>query len=97
MMNLSQIRFGEVLHNVRLDDYARVVGLREVNGTVRIEVHQPRARAEDMEVKYKEYIAKEHCIWDLEDCMSQTPLERGGGDTIYTVFQSEQEHLDREV
>ena len=96
-MNLSQVRFGEVIHNLRSDDYARVVGLKEENGAIRMEIHHTLRQEVDKFDNHGKFVADCHCLWDFDDCEKQNEVEKGEGATLYTVFQAEQEHLDREV
>jgi hypothetical protein len=35
-MNLNEVKFGEVVYNSTLGDYARVVGYKEVDGKIRV-------------------------------------------------------------
>lgn len=97
-MLASEVRIGAVVHNVKEDLYARVIGLIELGGVLKIQIHSERKPSESSE-RYADYRVKEFYYWELNECESQTPREKDGSPNPIILPETNVpvESLDREV
>lgn len=94
-MYLNQVKMGQVIHHIKKDDYARVVGLKLVGESVVLEVH--RLRVTDTETPWHDRLNPEYVFWNLDDVSPLTSREIGNDSSLAVVLRSEPEQLDREV
>jgi hypothetical protein len=95
-MLASQVRIGSVVHNTTDDLYARVIGLIEVGGVLKIQIHSER-RPEESSERYANFRVKEFHCWELSDCENQTEREKTGSGYVLIPEPVMVESLDREV
>ena len=93
-MLVCQVKFGSVVHNVKDDLYARVIGLVDVAGQIRIQIHL-KSRPEDPEPKWDSPPVP-FVYWELCDCEPLTERERDGS-LFIGIPEGNTDSLDREV
>jgi len=94
-MVMCQVKFGSVVHNIKEDLYARVVGLVEVDGTIRIQIHRKDKPEDSHNMAARERLNPTFIYWNPEDCEPMTEREKDG--SLFLLVPDLTDALDREV